>query len=127
MSLVQALTCDCNPGFNWKSKATFSTHKKSQRHLNYEKKRREEKIQATRMSNERDLIQRMYENVVKEKLFLKEENKNLREEIENLKNQLELKQRCLSKSSSGVCFQVNRPNSFEGSNDSVPSTPKYLS
>ena len=75
MSLVPTLTCDCNHGFNWKSRATFNTHKRSQRHINYENKRKEEKIQSTRISNERDLIQRMYENVVKEKLALKEENK----------------------------------------------------
>jgi cell division septum initiation protein DivIVA len=79
------------------------------------------------MSNERDLIQRMYENVVKDKLFLEEENKSLREEIEKLKNQVEINKKCLLKSSSGVCSRVNQQNSSEDSNDTERSTQQYSS
>ena len=102
MSLVQVLTCDCNPGFNWKSKATFNAHKRSQRHLNYENKRKDEKITATKMSNELDLMTRLVEKLTREKI-----------ELEKKVDYLET---CLLNSSSVVCSPVSQQSSLGGLN-----------
>lgn len=39
--LAERLECNCNPGFVYKSKSTFRTHYKSQRHIAFEFKQQE--------------------------------------------------------------------------------------
>lgn len=34
--VVEVFTCECRTGFNWKTKATYRTHFKSQRHKAHE-------------------------------------------------------------------------------------------
>ena len=52
MALVRCLVCDCSPNFVFNTRATFSAHKKSLKHLAWERGQKSEKIEATRRDNE---------------------------------------------------------------------------
>jgi hypothetical protein len=52
MALVRCLVCDCSPNFVFNTKATFSAHKKSLKHLAWERGQNSEKVEATRRDNE---------------------------------------------------------------------------
>jgi hypothetical protein len=113
MELTEVFSCPCNPTFNYKNKTSFNAHKKSNRHITYESRRKEEKIQATKLSNQRDLIERMYEKTLREKINLENQVAKLIEENNILRNKLS----CLSKSLSDVCSPENLLNSSGDSND----------
>ena len=52
MDLVKCLICDCSMNFVYSSRATFSAHKKSRKHLAWERGQKSEKVEATRRDNE---------------------------------------------------------------------------
>lgn len=52
MELVKTHTCPCSPGKFFSSSATLSSHRKSQKHLAYVNKSREQKIVETKQDNE---------------------------------------------------------------------------
>ena len=52
MALVKCLICDCSPNFVFNTRATFSAHKKSLKHLAWERGQKSEKVEATRRDNE---------------------------------------------------------------------------
>ena len=84
-SIVEQLTCHCNPGFVYRTKSTYNSHKKSKKHVAYVSKRKEEAITATKRDNEIDLINRMIHLLTREKMELKDEIIKLKDENEMLR------------------------------------------
>ncbi|MDA9846966.1 hypothetical protein N9C10_03435 [Flavobacteriaceae bacterium] len=82
-AIVEQLTCPCNPGFIYRSKTTYSTHKKSKKHVAYDSKRKDEAITATRRDNEIDLLKNWVDSLTRENIKLKDENEILRKEKNN--------------------------------------------
>ncbi len=52
MELVRTYTCHCSPGKIFASSSSLSSHKKTKKHLSYEEKTKETKIQDTKKENE---------------------------------------------------------------------------
>lgn len=85
MEIVQQFTCPCRSGFIYKTSSTFKSHKKNKLHQNYENKRKEEALNATRYENEINLLNRNYERVVREKIALELKVDQLEQELLKLK------------------------------------------
>ena len=70
-ALVSVFTCDCKPGFNWKTKATYKAHFTSQRHLQNETRKQEleHRKAVTRLQIEVNRLR--LENIKLRRLYLK--------------------------------------------------------
>jgi len=83
MDLVVTFTCDCKSGFNWKNKNTYMAHKKSMRHISYEKNLQEKEhrknitilqIRNDKLERENKQLRELYLYCAKENMDLKQLN-----------------------------------------------------